>query len=106
MSMPPPALSAPLNIRSPARERIYRTLLADPKALWTVAGLAQRLPGVSADAVRTTLYLLHRDHVLEPVTGQRRLTYQLGDDGAGALRAVLNRWRGKGRPPLATEESD
>lgn len=87
-----PLVSAILAVRSDPRERIYHVLLASPGRSWRIAELAARLPDVSVEAVRTTLYLMLGDHLVEPVAGQRSLTLRLNERGETAVRQITTAW--------------
>jgi hypothetical protein len=77
---------------SEPRARIYRTLLSAPDRDWRVSELAARLPEVSVEAVRTTLYLLLGDHLVEPVAHQRSLTLRLTEAGRSTVRQIAAKW--------------
>lgn len=77
---------------SESRARIYRTLLSAPERDWSVSDLASRLPEVSVEAVRTTLYLLLGDHLVEPVAHRRSLTLRLTDAGRSMVWQIAARW--------------
>jgi hypothetical protein len=79
----------------PQRERIYRKLLAEPTREWTARGLWERLPteaAISADFVRSTLYVLLGRKVVRQVFGQRVMTFCLTPEGEIALRTILRDW--------------
>ena len=88
-----PLYSPALAAHSEPRERIYRALLTDPGRDRTVSQLAEQVPDVSVEAVRTTLYLLLGDGVLELVPRQRTLTLRLAGDGAAVLAELLAQWQ-------------
>lgn len=75
------------------RQRIYGALLADPERNWRVSQLAEKVPDVSVEAVRTTLYLLLGDRLVEAVPHQRHLTLRLTDSGRAAVEQIVARWR-------------
>lgn len=54
-----------LEVHSPTRARIFNALLAEPDRDWRVGQLAELLPDVSVEAVRTTLYLLLGERLVE-----------------------------------------
>ncbi|MBV1855989.1 hypothetical protein [Catellatospora tritici] len=85
-----------LRLHSRVRERIYRTLLADPERAWTVRELTTALPGVTVDGVRSTLYLLHGERLMESVPYQRAATFRLVPGADRALARTLSRWH---QPP-------
>ncbi|MEV6965698.1 hypothetical protein AB0M47_11320 [Hamadaea sp. NPDC051192] len=88
------ALGTPiLAVFSEPRERIYRALLAEPGRDWRVSQLAERVPQVSVEAVRTTLYLLLGDRLVEVVPHQRSLTLRLNDKGRAMLTQITAGWR-------------
>lgn len=87
-----PPVSAILADRSDVREEIYRTLLTDPQRPWRIAELAAQLPQVSVEAVKTTLYLMLGDRLVEPLAGQRNLTLRLSARGHTALRQITASW--------------
>jgi hypothetical protein len=105
--VPSPALAGPtgpgikamssslLSRHNPARERIFTALLAEPLRDWTVAELAASVPAVSAEAARTTLYLLLNNLVVKQSPGQRRLTFHLTADGAEILRGLIDQWQAR-----------
>ena len=95
-----PALVRPLSaqvlaVQSPAREHVYAALLAGgEERWWTVGQMAEVMPDdVSASTVRTVLYLLLGDAVLELVPRQRSLTLRLSGDGLTVLSELLARWQ-------------
>ncbi|WP_212839395.1 hypothetical protein [Catellatospora sp. IY07-71] len=81
-----------LTVWSPPRETIYHALLVDPSRCWTVAQVAEVAPGVSVEAVRSTLHLLLGDAVMEIVPRQRLLTLRLAPDGADVLGRTIADW--------------
>jgi hypothetical protein len=78
---------------SEPRERIYRALLADPGRDWRVSQLAEQVPDVSVEAVRTTLYLLLGDRLVDVVPHQRSLTLRLSDHGRATVEQIASRWQ-------------
>lgn len=87
------ALFSPvLAVYSEPRERIYRALLAEPGRAWRVGQLAQQVPDVSMEAVRTTLYLLLGDRLVEPVPHQRCLMLRLNEEGRTTVEQVTAAW--------------
>jgi hypothetical protein len=88
------ALGTPiLAVFSEPRERIYRALLAELGWDWRVSQLAERVPQVSVEAVRTTLYLLLGDRLVEVVPHQRSLTLRLNDQGRAMLAQIMAGWQ-------------
>ena len=85
-----------LTVWSPAREQVYAALLAAGlQRCWTVRKMAEAMPDdISAGTVRTVLYLLLGDAVLELVPRQPTLTLRLCGDGAAVLAEILAQWRG------------
>lgn len=81
-----------LAVHSQPRERIYRALLADPRRDWRVSQLAEQVPDVSVEAVRTTCFLLLGDHLVDMVPHQRHLTLRLNDRGSATLRQITAGW--------------
>ena len=84
-----------LTVWSQAREHVYTQLLAAGHArCWTVRQMAEGMPdSVSAGTVRTILYLLLGDSVLELVPRQRTLTLRLAGDGAAILAELMAQWQ-------------
>ena len=78
------ALPPVLTRHNPTRERIFAALLTEPTRHWSVAELATDVPEVSADAARTTLYLLLAHGLVRQSPGHRRLTFHLTMEGAGS----------------------
>lgn len=89
-----PALAA----KDVVRQQVYAALLAEPGRGWTVACMAERLPDVAVNDVRTTLHLLLGDRLMdiEPVARQRSLTLRLSGDGEQMLAAILRDWQAAG----------
>ncbi|WP_191842700.1 hypothetical protein [Catellatospora chokoriensis] len=91
-------MSSPvLTVRSAARAVVYTVLTSDVQQSWTVRTLQQALPqdkGVRLEAVRSVVYLLLADGLVEPVAGQRALTVRLTAAGAEFLGDVLASWSG------------
>ncbi|MFC7241258.1 hypothetical protein ACFQO7_02075 [Catellatospora aurea] len=86
-------LHAPiLAVYSEPRARIYRALLSAPERDWSVSELTARLPEVSVEAVRTTLYLLLSDRLVVPVAHQRSLTLRLTETGRSIVLQIAARW--------------
>lgn len=81
-----------LAVRSAAREQIYRVLLVAPDRSWQIAELSAHLPGVSVEAVRTTLYLMLGDQLVEPMPGHRSLTLRLSGRGRTAVEQIVASW--------------
>ncbi|GAA1396736.1 hypothetical protein ACFQZ4_11895 [Catellatospora coxensis] len=77
---------------SEPREQIYRALLAHPARDWRVSQLAEEIPDVSVEAVRTTLYLLLGDRLVEAVPHQRSLTLRLTSEGRSTIEEITRRW--------------
>jgi hypothetical protein len=96
------ALSTPLTRYNQSRERIFTALLADRTRPWSVAELAENVPEVSADAARSTLYLLLADRLVHESPRHRRMTFHLTAEGAEVLRHVLRRWRAARPDPHET----
>ena len=90
-----PLSSEVLTVWSLAREQVYTQLLAAGQArCWTVRQMAEGMPdSVSADTMRTILYLLLGDGLLELVPRQRTLTLRLAGDGAAILAELLAHWQ-------------
>jgi len=82
-----------LSVYSEPRERIYRALLAAPGRVWRVSELAEQVPNVSVEAVRTTLYLLLGDRLVEAVPHQRSLTLRLNELGRSTVEQITSRWQ-------------
>jgi hypothetical protein len=79
---------------TPTRERIYRVLLSDPLREWTVRTLtATAGTGISASAVRDTIYLLVAAAALTVVPGNQVITVRLTADGLMRLRSIDTNWR-------------
>lgn len=88
------ALGTPnLAVFSEHRERIYRVLLAESGRDWRVSQLAEQVPQVSVEAVRTTLFLLLGDRLVEVVPHQRSLTFRLSDKGRAMLGQITAGWQ-------------
>jgi len=83
-----------LAVRSPAREHVYAALLSGgEERWWTVRQMAEVMPDdISASTVRTVLYLLLGDAVLELVPRRRTLTLRLGGDGVTVLSELVAQW--------------
>jgi Fe2+ or Zn2+ uptake regulation protein len=83
--------------RSPARERIYQTLLTKPARQWTVqtllADLARRSVSVSDDAARVTLYLLAQARLMTETWHEHTLLFTLTPAGEQRLRQITASWR-------------
>jgi hypothetical protein len=84
-----------LKVESEPRRRIYDTLLGEPHRAWNVSELAELLPDVSVEAVRTTAHLLIGDTLMEIMPRHRSLTFRLNDRGREALRQIRNSWSDK-----------
>jgi hypothetical protein len=84
-----------LAVRSPAREHVYAALVSDGEnRWWTVRQMAEVMPeDISASTVRTVLYLLLGDAVLELVPRQRNLTLRLSGNGMTVLSELLAQWK-------------
>lgn len=84
-----------LTVYSDARAIVYRVLTSRVQEPWTVRALQQALPqeaGVRNEAVRTVIYLLLADGIVEPVAGQRALTVRVTAEGYVFLSGVLAHW--------------
>ncbi|MCP2328447.1 hypothetical protein HDA40_006954 [Hamadaea flava] len=81
-----------LGSHSAPRQRIFDALLAGPKRVWTVSALASEVPDVSVEAVRTTLYLMMGDQLVEVLPGQRNLTLRLTRRGIDVISEIIERW--------------
>jgi DNA-binding transcriptional ArsR family regulator len=90
------ALTPILAAYSEPRERIYRALLAAQGREWRVGQLAAQVPDVSVEAVRTTLYLLLGDHLVELVPCRRSLTLRLNEFGHTTIERITSGWRRPG----------
>jgi len=64
---------------------IYDALLAEEGREWTVSQLAERMPAISMEAVRTTLYLLLGESLMVLVPRRTALIMQLTSEGATVL---------------------
>lgn len=104
MTTPPSTLSPILTTRSAARERIYRALLHDAAAVWTVRDLG----GPPTRSIRRS----RADHPV-PAAPQpaRRATHRPATDdlpahrhGVRTLRAVLHRWPSPASSPRRPEQ--
>jgi hypothetical protein len=82
-----------LAVFSEPRERIYRALLAEPGRDWRVSLLTEQVPQVSVEAIRTTLYLLLGNRLMEVVPHQRSLSLRLNDNGRTTLGQITARWQ-------------
>lgn len=88
------ALHAPvLAVYSEPRERIYRALLAAPGREWRVSQLAEQVPDVSVEAVRTTVYLLLGDRLVDVLPRRRSLTWRLNDEGRTTVEQITSGWQ-------------
>ena len=87
-----PLFSPILAIHSVPRERIYQALLSAPDRTWRVTELAAQLPDVSVEAVRTTLYLMLGEHLVEPVAHRRSLTLRLNEKGRSTVQQIAAQW--------------
>lgn len=76
------------------RRLIYETLLTDPGHHWTVRGLAEALPSITAHTLRDNLNLLLAERIVEQVPHQRALTVELTEQGQQTLTAILRGGRG------------
>lgn len=85
-----------LEVHSETRARIFGALLAEPDRAWRVSQLAALLPDVSVEAVRTTLYLLLGERMVQPVPHNRSLTLQVTDEGRTAIRHIRQAWFASG----------
>jgi hypothetical protein len=81
-----------LMVHSAAREQVFRLLVSQPDRDWTVSAVAELLPGVSVDSVRTTLHLLMGDRLMDIVRFQRSLTLRLNSGGLTMVLAILRSW--------------
>jgi hypothetical protein len=83
-----------LTAQSACRQQVFAALVSAPDRDWTVAQMAELMPDVSVQGVRTTLHLLLGDHLveIEPVTRRSSLTLRLTSDGEQTLTAILRRW--------------
>jgi hypothetical protein len=85
---------------SPGRRRIYLLLIATPGRAWTVGEFVlalARLAPTSPELVRSTLYLLATDRIVEVVPRGPALTFVLTDPGAALIRKILASWQAAGR---------
>ncbi|MET8090495.1 hypothetical protein [Micromonospora sp. NPDC005220] len=87
------ALYAPVAVHSPPREQIYGALLTDPERDWRVSQLTEQVPDVSVKDVRTILYLLLGERLVEAVAHQRNLTLRLTDAGRATVEQITARWQ-------------
>ena len=90
-----PVATGLIATHSQVRDAVYTLLLADQTALWTVRSVFESMAStkaVSAEGVRTTLYLLLRDRLMERVPHQRMLTLRLTTAGAHTLSAIVRSW--------------
>lgn len=87
------ALSSPiLGVPSQSSVRIYGAFLDEPQRVWSISGLALQLPDVSVEAVRTMVYLMLDDRLLETVPHQRALTVKLTAAGRAILVEITEGW--------------
>lgn len=97
---------SPLTIRcTAARKAIYAALLTDPRRPWAVNDVLDAIPAVhrpASETVRSTIYVLLDDGVMERVPFHPVLTARLSPEGARLLRALLWKWeREEQDPPSA-----
>lgn len=88
-----------LTVYSVPRAVVYSVVVSRWRESWTVRTLQQALPhdaGVRTEAVRSVLYLLLADGIVEAVAAQRSLTVHLTDEGLQFLIGVLSRWSATG----------
>ncbi|MEV0271147.1 hypothetical protein AB0H43_20395 [Hamadaea sp. NPDC050747] len=81
-----------LDVYSAPRAKIFAALLREPTREWRVSQLAALLPDVSVEAVRTTLYLLLGEQMMEPVPFSRSLTLRLTETGRSTIHEIRERW--------------
>lgn len=81
-----------------SRQRVYTALLAELGRDWTVSGMAERLPDVTVNDVRTALHLLLGDGLMdiEATVRHRSLTQRRTGDGKQILTASLREWEKTG----------
>lgn len=102
-----------LEVHSETRARIFGALLAEPGRAWRVSQLAALLPDVSVEAVRTTLYLLLGERMVQPVPHNRSLTLRMTNEGQSAIELIRQAWAAsdageearEGRVPAAKRTS-
>lgn len=91
-----PTVLSPLTVRrSAARGAIYACLLTDPRRQWAVSDVLGAIPHAHRPAggmVRSTIYVLLDDGVMERVPFQRVLTARLTPAGVRLIRALLRIW--------------
>lgn len=85
-----------LEVHSGTRARIFGALIAEPDRAWRVSQLAALLPDVSIEAVRTTLYLLLGERMVQPVPHNRSLTLRMTDEGRSAIELIRRAWAASG----------
>lgn len=75
------------------RTQIYLTMLAEPRRTWTASQLADVLPAIGINSLRTTLHLLLGGKlvdIVKPVGGNGgALTLQLNELGLRALETAV-----------------
>jgi hypothetical protein len=87
-------VSEAIGRHTPTRERIYRVLLGQPHREWTVRTLtATAGTGISASAVRDTIYLLVAAAAMTVLPGNQALTVRLTADGLTRLQSIDKDWR-------------
>ncbi|MDG4784993.1 hypothetical protein O7626_03435 [Micromonospora sp. WMMD1102] len=89
------------------RRRIYEALLTTTEHHWTVRGLAETLPDITAHTLRDHLNLLLAERIVKQVPHQRALTVELTEQGRQTLTAILRGGRSgflsSLRPPGRTQ---
>jgi hypothetical protein len=80
---------------SQARLAIFRLLLQEEHAAWTVREMTGSLAGspVSAGTIREILYVLNERGIVRTVPHRRTITFVLTPVGKAALRRIIGTWR-------------